>query len=149
MAFRSLNQFLTLRQKVTGARKRWLRFRFGVDLHPSVIISLSTRFVARERGSITVGPETLIAFKTLVMSYDARARSERPVRIGRRCFIGGGSTVLPGVTIGDESIVAAGAIVDSDVPPRCVVAGNPAAVIARDIQVGPYGHLVDKEHSSS
>jgi maltose O-acetyltransferase len=149
MAFKSLNQFLTLRQKVTGARKRWLRFRFGVDLHPSVIISLSTRFVARERGSITVGPETLIAFKTLVMSYDARARSERPVRIGRRCFIGGGSTVLPGVTIGDESIVAAGAIVDSDVPARCVVAGNPAAVISSGIQVGPYGHLIDKERTGS
>lgn len=149
MAFRSLNQFLTLRQKVTGARKRWLRFRFGVDLHPSVIISLSTRFVTRKRGAIIVGPETLIAFKTLVMSYDANMRSERPVKIGRRCFIGGGSMVLPGVTIGDESIVAAGAIVDSDVPPRCVVAGNPAAVIARAIQVGPYGHLVDKERSSS
>jgi maltose O-acetyltransferase len=149
MAFKSLNQFLTLRQKVTGARKRWLRFRFGVDLHPSVIISLSTRFVARERGSITVGPETLIAFKTLVMSYDARTRSERPVRIGRRCFIGGGSTVLPGVTIGDESIVAAGAVVDSDVPARCVVAGNPAAVIGSGIQVGPYGHLIDKERTGS
>ena len=147
MAFRSLNQFLTLRQKVTGARKRWLRFRSGVDLHPSVIISLSTRLVTRERGAIAVGPETLVAFKTLVMSYDPRTRGDRPVKIGRRCFIGGGSTVLPGVTIGDESIVAAGAIVDRDVPPRCIVAGNPAAIIARDIRVGAYGYLVERPGS--
>jgi len=142
MAFKSLNQFLPLRRKIIGARKRWINFRVGVDFHPTVIISLSTRFVTRQRGMITVGSETLIAFKTLIISYDPRAAVDRPVKIGRRCFIGGGSTVLPGVTIGDESVVAAGAIVQRDVPSRCVVAGNPARIVSRNIEVGPFGHFL-------
>lgn len=55
-----------------------------------------------------------------------------PVVIGRRCWIGFGATVMKGVTIGDEAIVAAGAVVTRDVPAGVVVAGNPAVVV-RDI----------------
>ena len=50
----------------------------------------------------------------------------RPVRIGRDCWLGFGAAVMKGVTVGDESIVAAGAVVASDVRPRTIVAGNPA-----------------------
>jgi acetyltransferase-like isoleucine patch superfamily enzyme len=49
-----------------------------------------------------------------------------PTAIGDRVFIGANAVVLMGVTIGDESIVAAGAVVNRDVPPRTVVAGVPA-----------------------
>ncbi|MGH3858528.1 acyltransferase [Actinokineospora sp.] len=49
-----------------------------------------------------------------------------PVTIGDRVFLGANSTVQMGVTIGDESVVAAGAVVTKDVPPRTVVAGVPA-----------------------
>lgn len=52
-----------------------------------------------------------------------------PVRIGNGCFIGFNATVLKGVTIGDDSIVGAGAVVSKDVPPRSVVVGNPAKVL--------------------
>jgi acetyltransferase-like isoleucine patch superfamily enzyme len=50
----------------------------------------------------------------------------RPVRIGRDCWLGFGAAVMKGVTLGEEVIVAAGAMVVSDVAPRTVVAGNPA-----------------------
>ena len=49
--------------------------------------------------------------------------------------------IMPGVTVGDESIVAAGAVVFDDVPPRSIVAGNPARVIRSDIKVGRFGRL--------
>nr|WP_304466344.1 DapH/DapD/GlmU-related protein [Cryobacterium sp. N19] len=52
------------------------------------------------------------------------------VRIGNRVFIGANAVVNMGVTIGDESIVAAGAVVTRDVEPRTVVAGVPATVVA-------------------
>lgn len=52
-----------------------------------------------------------------------------PVLVGTRSFIGLGATLLPGVRIGDGSVVAAGAIVTGDVPAGVVVAGNPARVI--------------------
>lgn len=48
---------------------------------------------------------------------------------------------MPGVVIGDGSIVAAGSVVTKDVPARSIVAGNPARVIRSDIDTGPYGRL--------
>lgn len=50
----------------------------------------------------------------------------RPVRIGRNVWIGGGAIVLPGVTIGDDAIVGAGAVVTRDVPRGATVTGSPA-----------------------
>ena len=49
---------------------------------------------------------------------------------------------MPGVTIGDESIIAAGAVVTRDVPSRSIVAGNPATIIRENIEVGPYGRFL-------
>jgi acetyltransferase-like isoleucine patch superfamily enzyme len=53
----------------------------------------------------------------------------RPIRIGNNVWIGFDVCVLPGVTIGDGSIVGARSVVTSDVPPYSVAAGNPAQVI--------------------
>ncbi len=50
----------------------------------------------------------------------------KPVRIGSDCWLGFGAAVMKGVNVGDESIVAAGALVTSDVRARSIVAGNPA-----------------------
>ncbi|GAB3912229.1 sugar O-acetyltransferase [Larkinella knui] len=52
-----------------------------------------------------------------------------PIIIKRNAWIGAGATVLPGVTIGENAIVAAGAVVSRDVPPNTVVAGIPAKVV--------------------
>ena len=53
----------------------------------------------------------------------------KPVEIQDGSWIGLGATILPGVTVGHGSIVAAGAVVDQDVAPNSYVAGNPAAVV--------------------
>jgi tetrahydrodipicolinate N-succinyltransferase len=58
-----------------------------------------------------------------------RADEATPVYLGANVWVGDHATVLKGVTIGDNSIVAAGAVVTSDVPANVVVAGNPAKVI--------------------
>ncbi|PET54550.1 maltose acetyltransferase [Bacillus sp. AFS001701] len=52
-----------------------------------------------------------------------------PIHIGDDVWIGGSCTILPGISIGDNSIVAAGSIVTKDVPSNTIVAGNPAKVI--------------------
>ena len=51
--------------------------------------------------------------------------------IGEHCWIGGHVTILPGVTIGDRSVIGAGAVVTKDVPPDCLAVGNPARVVKR------------------
>ncbi len=52
-------------------------------------------------------------------------------RILRAARVGGGSVLLPGVTIGENSLVGAGSVVTRDVPDRAIVVGNPARVIGR------------------
>ena len=48
-----------------------------------------------------------------------------PVKIGNKVWIGGGVTILPGVTIGDNTVIAAGSVVTKDIPANVVAAGNP------------------------
>nr|WP_285849381.1 DapH/DapD/GlmU-related protein [Niallia taxi] len=52
-----------------------------------------------------------------------------PITVGNDVWIGGSCVILAGITIGDNSIVAAGSVVTKDVPANTVVAGNPAKVI--------------------
>src|SRR5579859_150362 len=132
MALKSLNRLHALRTAAIWLRNQWLRTTLGVSLGLSVSISLSNRISSRRRGLVFVGGETLIAFKTLIFTHDQVSNRDLPVRIGARCFIGGGSIILPGVTIGDECIVGAGAVVFEDVPDRAIVGGNPARVLRRE-----------------
>jgi maltose O-acetyltransferase len=53
----------------------------------------------------------------------------QPIRIGRHVWIGGGAIILPGITIGDESIIGAGSVVTRDVAPDTTVVGNPARIV--------------------
>lgn len=51
------------------------------------------------------------------------------VHIGRNCWIGAGAIILPGITIGDNTVVGAGSIVTKDLPPNVVAVGNPCRVL--------------------
>jgi maltose O-acetyltransferase len=129
-----------LREILVRARSAWARLT-GVNVGRSCRLSLSSRLEPGRRGSIRIGEQTQIAFNTHIFSRDAFTGEDRPVAIGRWCFIGGGGMILPGVTIGDECIVGSGAVVFEDVPARSIVVGNPARVIRRNISVGPFGKL--------
>ena len=140
MALNSLNTLRPLRLFLTGLRKRWLAWRTGIRLADNVSMSLTAKFVSDTPGMITIDHSSLIAFKSLIISTDAQGQSS-PVEIKPNCFVGGGATILPGVTIGPNSIVGAGAVVFEDVPPFSIVAGNPARVIARDVDIKAFGRL--------
>jgi maltose O-acetyltransferase len=60
---------------------------------------------------------------------DAGLENGKPVTIGRNVWIGGGVLILPGVTVGDDAIIGAGAVVTRDVPPGATVGGIPARVL--------------------
>lgn len=53
-------------------------------------------------------------------------RIDRPIKIGKHVWIGTGAIILPGVVVGDYSVIGAGSLVESNVPPKTVVAGTPA-----------------------
>ena len=58
-----------------------------------------------------------------------------PIVIGENCWIGANARICKGVTIGDNSIVAACAVVTKDVPANCIAAGNPAKIVKRNIDL--------------
>lgn len=61
----------------------------------------------------------------------------KPIIIGENCWIGSNVRICKGVTIGDNSVVAACSVVTKDVPANCIVAGNPAKVVKTDIDQLP------------
>ena len=67
-----------------------------------------------------------------------------PVKIGNKVWIGGGVTILPGVTIGDNTVIAAGSVVTQDVPANVVAAGNHCKVIKEAEKGDRYG-IIDKK----
>ena len=90
--------------------------------------------------AVSIGDKTQIGPGVQILTADhPRSPAERatgaefgrPVRIGRNVWIGGGALILPGVTVGDDAIVGAGAVVTRDVEPGATVAGNPARKISR------------------
>jgi len=93
-----------------------------------------------DMGTITIGDDVLIGPKVNILSEEhpvspaeRKALMVRPVVIKNGAWIGAGATILPGVTVGENSIVAAGAVVNKDVPDNTVVGGIPAKVI-KDIR---------------
>ncbi|MDY6950048.1 MAG: acyltransferase [Thermodesulfobacteriota bacterium] len=78
---------------------------------------------------ITIEDEANISFGVAIISHDASRSEVAPVLIKRGVFLGARSVILPGVTIGEKSVVGAGSVVTRDVPPNTIVAGVPAKAI--------------------
>lgn len=88
-------------------------------------------------GGITVGDDAQIGPNTVVTTtgHDYMAtdlnQNYAAIRIGKRVWVGANCTILPGVTIGDQSVIGAGAVVSKNIPARCVALGVPARVVRR------------------
>jgi acetyltransferase-like isoleucine patch superfamily enzyme len=84
------------------------------------------------KASISIGDGCRLAFGSRVLDADLHALDSQtperidPVRIGNRVWIGTDAIVLRGVTIGDDVVVGAGAVVTRDLPSRCLALGQPA-----------------------
>lgn len=106
----------------------------NITVGKNVFINAGCHF--QDQGGIVIGDGSLIGHQvTLTTLNHGIAPQERhslypaPVVIGQNVWIGAGTTVLPGVTIGDYAVVGAGAVVTKDVPPNTVVVGSPARVV--------------------
>lgn len=93
---------------------------------------------------IEIGDNTTVSFDVAFVTHDAATRVLRnlaknekekqtviygQIKIGNNCFIGCRSTILAGVSIGDNTIIGAGSVVNSDIPANSVAAGVPCKVI--------------------
>lgn len=90
----------------------------------------------QDQGGITIGDGALIGHQVVLATLNHDLNPERrksmkaaPIVIGKNVWIGAHATVLAGVSIGDNAVIAAGAVVTKDVPPMTVVAGIPAKTV--------------------
>ena len=94
-----------------------------------------------------ISRNTLIARNSSVYIHDhcKRVGDNQPLlietKIGDNCSIAVGYTILPATTIWDQVILGAGSVVTKNVPSNCVVAGNPAKIIRRDIKMNDFAAL--------
>lgn len=111
---------------------------YGVNIHLGQRFYANHHCVMLDAATITIGHDVMLgpAVQIYTVSHPLAA-SERvkgieqahPVTIADRVWIGGGALILPGVTIGEGAVIAAGAVVNRDVAPYTLVAGQPAKLI--------------------
>ncbi|WP_424973104.1 acyltransferase [Dinoroseobacter sp. S76] len=135
-----------LRDLVLLVRRLYLVKVWKMDIHPFTLISLQAILDRTYPRGIHVAEGTAISFDAVVLSHDHIAGKHTDTRIGKYCQVGARSMIMPGVTIGDHSVVAAAAIVTKDVPPRSIVAGNPARVIRSNIMTTNWGKITETGH---
>ena len=106
----------------------------NIKIGKNVFINSGCRF--QDQGGITIDDGALIGHNAVLATLNHNPDPEKrnyllpaPIHIGKKVWLGANVTVLPGVTIGDNAIVAAGAVVTRDVEPNTVVGGVPAKFI--------------------
>ena len=121
---------------------------FGRNLRIGKRVFLNSGCSFQDQGGVTIGDDCLVGhdvvFASLNHDLDPAKRGDlhpAPIVIGSNVWIGARATLLAGVTVGDDAVIAAAAVVTKDVPAGAVVVGAPARVIrnVRDSAPGSRG----------
>ena len=109
---------------------------FGKNISIGKNVFINTCCCFQDQGGISIGDGVLIGHRVVLATInhgllpeERQCNCPAPIVIGKNVWIGSGSIVLPGITIGENAVVAAGAVVTRDVEPGTVVAGVPARFI--------------------
>jgi acetyltransferase-like isoleucine patch superfamily enzyme len=110
------------------------RFNFGCNIEAGRDVIFNRGNYFDTKGGISFGDFSAVAEFVKIYTHghseaDHEQRTYCKVRIGNYAKVYSGAVILPGVTVGDQAIVAAHSVVAHDVPPNTVVAGSPAKVI--------------------
>ena len=131
---------LLARSCIHGGLRTSLYAAMGVRMGRHAYVGMDTWLDDQFPELITIEDDVVISFRVTVVVHDDARRMDRvvpgqlegtvaPVVLRRGCYLGACALVLPGVTIGERAVVAAGAVVTRDVPPDTLVAGVPAKPI--------------------
>ena len=129
------------------------RCEFGKNISIGNDVYINFGCVILDCGPVTIGNQVLIGPNVGIYdanhALDAQERMDGAlipgkISIGNRVWIGGGTIILPGVTIGDDTVIGAGSIVTHDIPSGVVAVGNPCRVLRKLIDKDKVGYQSPK-----
>jgi maltose O-acetyltransferase len=121
------------------------RCEYGFQIHVGARTFANFGLVCLDVARVTIGDDVQIGpgVQLLTPTHPLEPRLRRdqwesaePITIGDNVWLGGGVIVCPGVTIGQDTVVGAGAVVTRDLPPGVLAVGNPARVVRRLVDEG-------------
>ncbi|NHI69945.1 DapH/DapD/GlmU-related protein [Lactococcus garvieae] len=111
---------------------------FGMNLHISKNVFINAGVRIQDTGGVWIDEGALIGHNVVLATLNHDLEPSRrqnlipaPIHIGENVWIGSNATVLQGVTVGENSVIAAGAVVTKDVPANSIVGGVPAKLIKK------------------
>ncbi len=109
---------------------------FGKNITLGKHVFINSGCCFQDQGGIEIGDDCLIGHQVVLATLNHDLTPENrgsmlpaPIKIGKNVWIGAHATLLPGVTVGDNAVIAAGAVVSKDVPSNAVVGGVPAKIM--------------------
>lgn len=135
-----------LLQELLGASKEQvfmepnIRFDYGYNTYVGANFYANFDCTILDVSTVTIGDNCMLApgvhIYTATHPLDPTERNSgkefaKPVKIGNNCWIGGRAVINPGVTLGDNVVVASGAIVTKSFPDNVVIGGNPARILKK------------------
>lgn len=108
---------------------------YGQNIQVGKGVFINSGCCFQDQGGIVIGDKALIGQQVVIATLNHDCKPDKrgnmhplPVKIGNCVWIGAHATICPGVTIGDNSIIGAGAVVTKDIPSNSIAVGNPARV---------------------
>ena len=121
-----------------------LRTLAGNEIGRNTTIALRAYIDRTNPHGVHIGEGTRIETGAAILAHDPAQYFHADTYVGRNCFIGARAIIMPGVVVGDQSIVFPGSLVKTDVPAGSVVAGNPARIVRSGVRTGKSGVLLNR-----
>lgn len=129
-----------VRDIVVSVRLSFLTRIYGMKIGKGTIISMKASVDKTNPKGVHIGRYSYVAYGAIVLTHDFINKKHIDTYIGDNVFIGAYAVITPGISIANNVVIAAGSIVTKSInESNCIVAGNPAKVIKRDVAIGKYG----------